>query len=418
MVYNCYIKCQVCGKITRIRLQLGWLDEHPIVVTCGECGTSLSGKVKIRQDHPEFSFSFDNADIVNNLDANYMVECSGELPVIKQGVDMDPFQSPITPFLRTVDRMEYEAFKQFMETSASLMKTKARWSLYKRVLDLSKNKNNTYLIPEIHKIFDKKTMPCRNELEVLRAIHMIEILGFIEPLRKDLMNDMAFSIGILELDLKQNLQLVKFLNGTSGYSLSELQALVYKVLDEFVEVFPALIPALALQYYKDGYIDFEREGTTTSSFDSIKQFYLDVYEALGNLLIIPIALNNIKYRNDYNNLNSINGSPRSLEDYIGFSKAIRYKYCLNTEIYTDKLNIIVNSKLRNAIGHNDFEYDAASQKITYKPNPRDRSIKAEEYLLEFENEAIRLFQGVLVVDEYLYRLRELELLDNGCVPLK
>ena len=64
MVYNCYIKCQVCGKITRIRLQLGWLDEHPIVVTCGECGTSLSGKVKIRQDHPEFSFSFDNADIV------------------------------------------------------------------------------------------------------------------------------------------------------------------------------------------------------------------------------------------------------------------------------------------------------------------------------------------------------------------
>ena len=43
--------------------------------------------------------------------------------------------------------------------------------------------------------------------------------------------------------------------------------------------------------------DFEYEGFTTSSFDSVKQFYLDVYEALGNLMIIPIALNNIKYRN-------------------------------------------------------------------------------------------------------------------------
>lgn len=286
MVYNCYIKCQVCGKITRIRLQIGWLDEHPIVVTCGECGTSLSGKVKIRQDYPELCFSFDNADIVNNIEANYMVECSGELPVIKQGLDVDPFQSPITPFLRTLDRMDYESFKQFMETSASLIKTKTQWSLYKRILDLSKSKNITYLVPELHKIFDKKTMPCRNELEVLRAVHMIEILGFIEPLRKDLINDLAFSSDILKLDMKQTIQLIKFLNATSGYSLGELQALVYKVLDEFVEVFPALIPALALQYYKNGCIDLEKEGSTTSSFDGVKQFYLDVYEALGNLLIV------------------------------------------------------------------------------------------------------------------------------------
>ena len=142
------------------------------------------------------------------------------------------------------------------------------------------------------------------------------------------------------------------------------------------------------------------------------------YQEIINILIIPIALNNIKYRNDYNNLNPLNGNPKSLEDFIGFAKANRYKYCLNTELYTDKLDIIVNSKLRNAIGHNDFEYDTASQKITYIPNPRDRSRKEEDYLLEFENEAIRLFQGLLVVDEYLYRLRQLELIDNGCVPLK
>ena len=44
MVYNEFIRCEVCGCITRIRLQVGWLDEHPIAVTCGKCGISLKGK--------------------------------------------------------------------------------------------------------------------------------------------------------------------------------------------------------------------------------------------------------------------------------------------------------------------------------------------------------------------------------------
>ncbi len=56
MVYNTFIKCQVCGSITRVRLQVGWQEEHPIVVACGKCGTSLSGSVKIGQDRPGLKF--------------------------------------------------------------------------------------------------------------------------------------------------------------------------------------------------------------------------------------------------------------------------------------------------------------------------------------------------------------------------
>lgn len=85
MVFNTFIKCQVCGSITRIRLQVGWQEEHPIVVACGKCGTSLSGYVEIGQDKPGLKFSFDNADEVLDEQADYMVECSGEFPTVKQG---------------------------------------------------------------------------------------------------------------------------------------------------------------------------------------------------------------------------------------------------------------------------------------------------------------------------------------------
>lgn len=102
----------------------------------------------------------------------------------------------------------------------------------------------------------------------------------------------------------------------------------------------------------------------------LNSFYLDVYEALGNLLIIPVALNNIKYRADVNSMNPIEKNVSSLEDFIKLTKATRFHYCINTEVYTDFLDVVVNAKLRNAIGHNDVEYDAVSQLITYIPNPR------------------------------------------------
>ena len=46
------------------------------------------------------------------------------------------------------------------------------------------------------------------------------------------------------------------------------------------------------------------------------------------------------------------------------------------------------------------------KKILYIPDPRKREKKLSEYLLEFEIEALSMFKTVLVISEYLYRLRE------------
>jgi Predicted metal-binding protein related to the C-terminal domain of SecA len=74
-------------------------------------------------------------------------------------------------------------------------------------------------------------------------------------------------------------------------------------------------------------------------------------------------------------------------------------------------------ELRTAIGHNDVEYDTVSQSITYIPNPRDRTKKKTEYLLIFENEAVHMFQGLLVISEYLYKLRHISLMFEGKKPI-
>lgn len=40
------------------------------------------------------------------------------------------------------------------------------------------------------------------------------------------------------------------------------------------------------------------------------------------------------------------------------TQASRYHFCLDSEDYTGFLKILVNAKLRNAIGHNDVEYNS------------------------------------------------------------
>ncbi|MCB5288490.1 MAG: SEC-C domain-containing protein, partial [Candidatus Cloacimonetes bacterium] len=277
--------------------------------------------------------------------------------------------------------------------------------------------NRSYLIQEIKKIFPEAVCPCRNEFEILRAIHMIEIYGFISHLRRDIIDDPTISHSVLKLDIEQTSALIKYLNGLDGYSLKELQSLIYKMLNEFIEVYPFLIPAFSTQFYKENSVDFEIEGSTTSTFDSVKQFYLNAYETLGTLMVLPISLNNIKYRSKYDSIMALGNKVKSLDDFIGSTKANRFHFCDETELFTEYLHIKVNSKLRNAIGHNDVDYDPITQQITYIPNPKDRSKKETAYLLEFENEALRLFQAILVISEYLYKLREVDLINQGNIPI-
>lgn len=417
MVFNTFIKCQVCGCIIRVRLQVGWQEEHPIEVACGKCGTSLSGRVKIRQDRPGLSFSFDNADEVQDENADYIVECSGEFPTIKQAKASDLEGVIITPFIRYTNRIKTpDSYGEFRQDVAKLNAAAKKWKSYKRILGLAKN-NSEYLTQEIQKEFSGQVFQCRDEYEILRAVHMIEVYGLYSSLRKDILNEFAFSEGILKMDSAQMKNLIDFLNSHDGFHLKELQELLYNVYDEFITVYQRLIPALAIQYCKENSFDFEHEGSTTSSFNSVKQFYLDAYEALGNLLVIPVALNNIKYRADINAMNPIEKNVNSLEDYIKLTKASRYHFCLDSEVYTDFLKILVNAKLRNAICHNDVEYNSVDQLIAYIPNPKDRTKRKTEYLLQFENEAMHMFQAILGVSEYLYRLRELELMYDGKIPL-
>lgn len=415
MVYNSFIKCDVCGAVTRIRLQVGWLPKHPIEVACGKCGITLSGEVEIDQNNVCLYFHFQNASILSEIvsGSDYVVECSGEFPSIKQVPEDDGALDIITPFFRNLRRFEnQDCFEEFCENIKSLRLTSDRWPQYERIFALYRNGNTEYFMKEISKVLPSEYSLCRNGVEMLRAIHLMEVYCFISPLRKDVIQNAKLSHEIMTLDLNQLQGLISYLNNHDGYSLQELQDTIFSTYTAFTRIYGALLPTYAGQYFKDG-INYMIEGSTTSSYESVKEFYIDTYETLGNLLVIPVALNNIKYRGDYNSLDPSVDKGGTLDDFIGKTKANRFRFCTSNEKYTDLLKTIINPKLRNAIGHKDVKYNSITQEIVYVPNPKDRSKKFSEYLLEFENEEMHLFQAVLVISEYLYQLMKLELIQKA-----
>ena len=398
MIHNSYIKCQVCGSVTRVRLQIGYLSQHPIVITCGKCHTSLLGVVYIGQDNLSLRYEFDNADIINEMVvSDFIVECSGEFPVKKQRRENVDDMIDTSPYIRNIHKIYgNDSYEKFRESISQLHAVAFKWKTYKRILNLFENKSE-FLVQEIKKEFKGTFFTCDNEYEILRSVHNIEVLNFYTPLKSEILNTSQFGDEVLKLNPIQMKVLIGFLNSHKGYNLEEVQSKIYSLLDKFVNVFPSLIPAISLQYIGEDTFDFKNEGSTTSTFDTVKQFYLDIYETLGNLMIIPVALNNIKYRNNINISATVNSKVYTLEEYINLTKANRYHFCLNNEIFTGFLGVKINVKLRNAIGHNDIEYDTASQLITYFPDPKNRVKKEIEYLLEFESEAVHMFQGILVV---------------------
>ena len=84
-------------------------------------------------------------------------------------------------------------------------------------------------------------------------------------------------------------KMIDYLNAHEGYHLDEMQNLIYKIYDEFVDIYDALIPALVLQYCKDDAFNLNLEGSTTSTFDMVKQFYLKaLYFQAWKMQFLPI----------------------------------------------------------------------------------------------------------------------------------
>ncbi|OME34921.1 hypothetical protein [Paenibacillus odorifer] len=408
-----YYKCEVCGYVTLVRTQYGWLDSHPIRYTCGNCKILIKGIAILDQQNADFRIDIENASLVSpENEADFYIETSGELLTEK----LQPYNSEThwyipPPFFRGLWGMGdpsdpqsgYEKFDIFKKNVISFLHTtKNEWPRIRRINELWHHENHEYLVQEVRKVLPKKQFPMNNRLEYLRGVHFITKF-FLQPVISYEHNETIFRElkSLFEQNPANMIELSRYFK--DHYRSYDRRIL--RIIEHFTEVFKFLIPAYGLTYYHEISEDLvEKKGMTTAAFEDIKEFYIDTYEFVAEIVPIIIGYNNLKYRDDFKKMSDT--KPKyEFDKFLEAHKGKKVEYIDGTEVF-DSLIVdgSIDNKIRNAIGHNTYEFDGISQLIKYDPVGKNKPSDIREmYLVQFAGKCLSIFQTVVHIWELLYQ---------------
>jgi hypothetical protein len=410
MTNRAYLKCEVCGSVTIIRVQVGWLDWHPIIVPCGKCLILISGTARFDQQQGTTHYEFHNAAQVEETRPDYYLEISGELPTSKiRRWEGDGFVWSPPPFFQSLWAMGHEKYGVFKgKTMAFLDQSKGLWPKVRRINELWNAGQTQYLATEAHRYLPRKQFPMDNAVEMLRGVHQVNLL-FFSPILDDDYLDRAMKSLMPALTKTAHDHPQGFLDLLSHFVQNDLlkmyESKTFLRMQSFVDLFRSIIPAFAQLFYSQPLED--DKGMTTSGFDELKHFYADTYETLSELIPLVIAFNNLMYRGDYRVMKPLRRDVTTLDQFLLRSKGERIQYLDGTEFFDNQLFPDLDNKLRNAIAHNSYVYDRIAQEVTYYSSGKTGEGDAKQLsLLGFANKCWRLNQRVMDMIELQYQTRK------------
>lgn len=408
------LRCEVCGAVTLLRTQIGWLDQHPIRVHCGRCNILVSGIAEFDQHNAKSQFRFDNATRVTDVKPDYYLEASGELLTEKlQPYDeLNPVATLIPPFFHAAFGPMADRLEEFQERTQVFLKRRTEWPKVRRINELFRNGNHQYLAQEAHRFVPEAEFPMDNQLEVTRALHSLNMGYFNSLFDRSEMESTIQLINSTVNHLEQQDATSLFALATSfndGGFLDHYEFKVFERMDQFNELFAFMIPIFSLHFYKEIPSDVASlgKGITTASFEDVKQFYFDSFEVLADIARLPLAYTNLVQRQDHQMMANLRKDCKTLDDWdILPSKVKRLDYIDGNGPFDRFVRSKMDHQLRNAIGHNSYRYDGASQLLSFSPNGRrDSSSELSTSLLEVIKQCWGVFHSFLQLYVLVYKTR-------------
>lgn len=418
-------KCDVCGKITRIKIQMGWLDKYPINIKCKECNISIFGECNLNiEGNKEFLNLKNVTQSTTNQSPDFLIEVSGELLTEKirdytGNVDMyiSPFIKNMANFSSNGDEIKFIKYKNNVtKFRTSIQKN---WSIIKRINELWINRNYKYLPNELHKLLNSTEYPADNELEYLRGVHRLN-LTFLNPIFTDYYyKNTVFLFKKIRQINEANPKGFKDLVMSFEKKLNIYEEKIYKIIDSFTEKFEMFIPILSLDYYTDSKIKEEQIESmclTTVDFENIKGYYIDTFEDIVGLFDLVVAYENLFERNDYEQMDlNVNNQIKTLTDFQKMSKkGKKIEFIDSLKAFDEMFIYKVENRIRNAIGHRSYVYDVPNQLIHYYSSGEiDKGEKEQIYLTQFVYNCFKLFETCMGIGELIYQTRKFYFCFNG-----
>lgn len=413
-------ECEVCGASTLVRIQLGWLNMHPIRFNCGECGILITGQLYAEQQSPNVHIDFDNVKELEDISkSDYYIEVSGEL-LTKKLQSFNHEESIIPPFFSSGIGLMGEQYNSFKEKTYSfLYALENKWAIYRRFNELWFNKNYKYLKQDLKKHIPNKEFPLNNELQYLTAIRQININILSSILNKNFFDkQIKFISDEIVRQMRMNPGELNSLAKDYGSLLHRYDEKIFDIIKQFTEKFRFMIPVFGADFYEDDKQSvLEKKGITTVSFEELKLFYVDIYEVITELLDLIISYNNLKYRNNYQLMKTKRRDIVNISDYRNKTKGTKLEFLDGKEEFDKIVFPHLDNKIRNAIGHNTYRIDVQTQEITFYPKGDEQIPDILKLTLsQFTRKCWDIFQALINLSELVYQTRKVYYLSQRLEP--
>lgn len=413
--------CPICGKRTYLRIEDGgYLKEYPIRFNCINCRALIKGTYNMSMPGQRGLILY-NADveecdvdpqagIIKNAD--YVIEISGELPCSK----VRKFDGKLiysTPFMEAAQKTDMLRRK---ERLSYFVKNIEEWKAWRSIaFQLLDEGSTEYLSNALKNRMGDYPYQCDNYLKSLHCLQEVvqeETKYLFYPETED--EKLTDLIGTLAKIDRSELHCFVEKKGGVDTLISDYRKII-DVFSSFMDIYPNILPAETYMRFSEKSTDL---GIATCSFEDLKAYYQDSYEALVSLLYIPVCLDNIILRNKYDKfseqiaafVNSLGYRGIKGTDYArytGLDNGKKLEFVDSSEPIQKELEIPANKDLRNGIGHNNYKYDGITQIITTYDLRKKGKIKLQRSLMNIALDCIGLAKASVIMGEIvLFILRQ------------
>lgn len=418
MMVSKVIVCPICGKRTFLRIQDGgYLNEYPIRVNCYNCHALLKGTYIMNPNSPYRGLFMLNANIEECMmdsdtltckNADYVAEVSGELPCnyvkeYKGGL-------PDSPFLKTVDYLDSveNHINRLKYFNTNMEDWKRKKSTAFQLLD---DGSIEYIATALNNKMGEYSYECDHYLKSIHCLQEVVLEEtkdlFLDPKQDDYVRKIIQEMSLIDGEILH--QFAGRIGGVQGLIISYRKTI--EVFSEFMTIYANLLPAETYMNFKT--LDGANTCIATCSFTDIKTFYQDAYESLLSLMYIPVCLDNIIVRGDYQVFDAIyddvfcpKNRSRDFSWYKKLDNGTRINKLNSSEKYQGLIEFPANRLLRNGIGHNNIKYDSITQTITAYDLKQPNKVNYQDSLMTVAIDCLGLAKSTVVFSEMiLFMLR-------------
>lgn len=414
MIKRLVVKCDFCKEKILLRFQMGYFD-IPFDFYCPNCGISISGTKLINSNR----LILNNAQNIGEdiEDVRYYGNFSTEFlnkKISKFNCLDDIISDNFGPFMNSVMIFNTnEEYIQIMDKVSKFLRFKNTiWKnlnplyelFFNDKLELIKtplsNYSNNYII--------------KNDLDATIALHQLTIIGISNIMPTNTLKEYietTYKI-MLGKDIKEIFVFIDFLK--SKIDFKYLSQKIIQIYDKFIVNFEKYMAVIILSLGdKTSLIDKENYGISTINFENMKLFFVESYELILEMITLPIGLNNIIERKQYNNF-SEKSNVKNFNSYFNQSKYNRIKSLISEETFSKNLNM--DRHVRNALSHYDYKLDKKNQIITFYDWNKNKSENIEMYIFDFALLCYENIKLLVYLNELFYCLKKLNYLQMGMKP--